>query len=280
MKVVVVGIGLIGGSMVLDLKERGVASHVVGVDKNPENAKKALQLKIVDEVANLEDALHKADIVILSVPVQTSQYLVLDILDKIDGKTVVIDVGSTKKGISNSVLSHPKRKQFLATHPMAGTEYSGPEAAVKNLFDKKVCIICDQDKVSMHANKLVQKVYQTLKMRMIYMDAESHDEHAAFVSHISHISSFVLALTVLDKEKSEKTIFDLASGGFESTARLAKSSSEMWSQIFVENDQAILDVLDDYTNYLDKFKHAIKTGNTEALSDLIKEANKIKKVLP
>lgn len=266
--------------MALDLKKRGFASHVIGVDNNLEHVKQALETKVVDEVKDLDEALIDADLVILSIPVQSSQYVVLDVLDKICDRTVVMDVGSTKTGICLSVRNHPKARNFVATHPMAGTEYSGPKAAVEGLFDGKVCIICNRDDSGMLGIKYVQKLYQALKMRMIFMTAESHDEHAAYVSHISHISSFVLALTVLGKEKSEKTIFDLASGGFESTARLAKSSAAMWSQIFVENDKAILEVLKLYTDFLDDFKAAIERGDTEALSQLIVEANNIKKVLP
>lgn len=280
MKVVIIGIGLIGGSMALDLKKRGFATKVVGVDSNLEHVKKALSLNLVDEVKNLDEALPGADIVILAIPVQTAQYVLLEVLDRIDQRTVVMDVGSTKVGICASVKGHPMERNFVATHPMAGTEYSGPKSAVENLFDNKVCIICDRDNSGILGVKYVQKLYQTLKMRMIFMNSSSHDEHAAFVSHISHISSFVLALTVLDKEKSEKTIFDLASGGFESTARLAKSSAEMWSQIFIQNDQSILEVLKVYTDYIQNFKEAIEQGDTKALSDLILEANKIKKVLP
>ena len=220
MTITIIGLGLIGGSMALDLKARGFANKVIGVDNSPTHAAQALELGIVDEILPLPEAVRQADLVVLAVPVNAIISLVSTVLDNIDEHTVVTDMGSTKHDIVKAVAQHPYRDRFVPAHPMAGTEFSGPQAAIYGLFDEKVAIVCNREQSHTDAVKLVEKVFAILKMPLIYMDAREHDMHAAYVSHISHISSFVLAMTVLEKEKSVSTIFNLASGGFTSTVRL------------------------------------------------------------
>lgn len=278
MKICVIGLGLIGGSMAIDLKKRGFCSHVIGVDINPDNAVKALKLGFIDEISKLDSAIQKSDVIILAIPTDESLKLLPQILDRTTHQ-IVTDVCSTKESICEVVNSHPKREQFVAGHPMAGTEYSGPDAAISGLFDGKATILCEMEKNSREARSKIRLLYQTLNMRMITMDAASHDVHAAYVSHISHISSFALALTVLEKEENERNIFDLASGGFDSTVRLAKSSASMWAPILSDNSENITQVLETYINRLQDFKEAISQKKTSAIKKQIKEANKIRKVL-
>jgi prephenate dehydrogenase len=278
MNLAVVGLGLIGGSMALALKQKGIASVVTGVDINPEHRAKALELGLVEKISTLENAVAENDLIVLAVPVNTAIHILPEILDKVNSQ-VVIDVGSTKQGIINAVKDHPKRKQFVATHPMWGTEYSGPEAAVKSAFTGKATVICNKNDSLPSAEKLVEEIYTKLGMHIIYMDAAAHDVHVAYVSHISHITSFALANTVLEKEREEDAIFELASGGFESTVRLAKSNPAMWVPIFMQNRENVLDVLNEHISQLRKFKACLEKENYEYLEDLIGQANKIKRII-
>jgi prephenate dehydrogenase len=279
MDIGIVGLGLIGGSLALDLKKRGVAFNVYGLDRSLEHQKQAKELNLVTDCLPLNQLIQKVDLIILAIPVHNAQEMIIDILNDIPQRTYLLDMGSTKSGICDIVKDHPKRSHYVACHPMAGTEYTGPNAAVYDLFDQKPVIICDKEESGNLALEAAQQMFQALNMRILYMDSKDHDTHAAYVSHISHISSFTLALSVLDKEQSESAIFDLASGGFESTARLAKSSAEMWSQIFIQNKNSLLEVLDVYSYWLRKFRVAIEDEDLEGLNNLIKEANGIKKFL-
>ena len=224
----VIGLGLIGGSMALDLKRRGFAARTLGVERDSVAAEAARTIGLVDEVVSLDDCIRRSDIIVLAVPVGTAVKLVLQVLDNIGDRQIVIDVCSTKEQICRAVQYHPRRTQFVSTHPMAGTEYSGPWAAQPGLFDGRACNFCNSEESSPRAVKEIEEMYAVLNMRPLYMRADQHDVHTAYVSHISHVTSFALALTVLDKEKDEKHIFDLASGGFSSTVRLAKSNADMW----------------------------------------------------
>jgi len=275
----VIGLGLIGGSMALSIREKGICSKIIGIDHSPENASIAKGLGIVDEIHELESALQSSDLVIIAVPVDATLQILPEILDNILEKTVVMDVGSTKKIILDSVENHPKRKNFVASHPMSGTENSGPGAAIIDLFKGKVAIICDRESSDPKAVELVEQVYNAMESTLLYMDAQSHDEHVGYVSHLSHVISYALAVAVLEKEKSTSTIFDLAAGGFASTARLAKSSSEMWAPIFEQNAQNILPILDTYISKLQEFSSFLKKGELDNITGFIKEANKIRKVL-
>ncbi|TKK64919.1 prephenate dehydrogenase [Ilyomonas limi] len=276
--VTIIGVGLIGGSMALILKEKGFAKHIIGVEANKENAQKALELKIVDEILPLYQAVMKANIIVLAVPVSVCEQLLPQILDNIDSQ-VVIDTGSTKKGITDAVKNHPKRGRFVATHPMWGTEYSGPQAATRDAFARKATVVCNVAQSDTNAVQMAEDLYKTLGMYIVHMDAEDHDVHVAYVSHISHITSFALANTVLEKEKEEDAIFELASAGFESTVRLAKSNPAMWVPIFMQNRENVLDVLNEHISQLRKFKACLEKENTDYLKELIENANKIRKII-
>lgn len=278
MIITIIGIGLIGGSMAITLKENGFASHIIGVDKSQDNLDKAMRRRLIDEDLDFEEGVAKADIVILSTPVDTLKLLLPKVLDLVD-QQIVIDVGSTKTDLLAEVKSHPKRGNYVATHPMAGTEYSGPEAAIPNLFTNRCTVICDIEDSNESAIEKIKALYKSMEMSILFLDAKSHDIHTAYVSHISHISSFALALTVLEKEKDENRIFELASGGFSSTVRLAKSSPEMWVPIFQQNRDNVMDVLDEHINTLAKFRSLLIKKDFDGFSKMIQKANTISKII-
>ena len=278
MRLTVIGIGLIGGSMAMTLKQKGFVDHVIGVDNNPLHQTQALQLGIVDEIMSLEEAIDASDIIVIATPVNIAEKLLPTILDRMD-KQVVFDVGSTKESIVQIANAHSNKGRFVPTHPMWGTEFSGPEAALQDAFKEKATVICNKEQIDEDALNLVQQVYEQLGMHIVYMDAIKHDIHVAYVSHISHITSFALANTVLEKEKESDAIFELASGGFESTVRLAKSNAAMWVPIFMQNKENVLDVLNEHISQLRKFKSCLEKENFDYLSDLIENANGIKRIL-
>jgi prephenate dehydrogenase len=278
MTITIIGIGLIGGSMAISLKENGFADKIIGVDVSQDNLDKAIRRRLIDEDMGLDEAMAVSDILVLATPVDAMLELLPKILDKIE-QQVVIDVGSTKGVLLDKVKNHPRRGRFVATHPMSGTEYSGPEAAIPRLFDNKCTVICDKEDSDADALELVEQLYQSMNSGIVYLGATSHDVHTAYVSHISHISSFALALTVLAKEKDENRIFELASGGFSSTVRLAKSSPNMWVPIFRQNRDNVLDVLDEHINQLAMFRSLLIKKDFNRFHELIEESNKIKKIL-
>ncbi len=279
MTVTIVGIGLIGGSLAITLKENGFASRIIGVDANPSNIDKAFRRRLIDEAMPLEDAVAQSDIIIVATPVDAMLQLLPAILDLVTEQQVVLDVGSTKFTLLEALKNHPRRRRLVATHPMAGTEYSGPEAAIPNLFDGKCTVICDAADSAPDAVARAIQLYESIPMRVVYLDSRAHDVHTAYVSHISHISSFALALTVLAKEEDEEQIFELASGGFSSTVRLAKSSPDMWTPIFRQNRDNVLDVLDEHINQLSRFRSLLIKKDFDAFYRLIEEANGIRRVL-
>jgi prephenate dehydrogenase len=252
---------------------------VLGVDNNKAHEQKALELGLVDEVLPLQEAIQQADIVMLAIPVSACVQLLPFVMDNITGKQVVLDAGSTKQSLIEAIAAHPNRKRYVATHPMWGTEFSGPEAAVKGAFVNKATVICNKEESDADAVETAEQLYRALGMHLVYMNAADHDVHVAYVSHISHITSFALANTVLQKEKEEDAIFELASGGFESTVRLAKSNPAMWVPIFMQNRENVLDVLNEHITQLRKFKACLEKENYTYLQELIEEANKIRKVL-
>ncbi|RMG84986.1 MAG: prephenate dehydrogenase, partial [Bacteroidetes bacterium] len=278
MTITIIGIGLIGGSLAITLKENGFARHIIGVDTSRESEDKALRRRIIDEAASLDEGISKADIVILSTPMDAMLDLLPCILDLTENQ-VIMDVGSTKMRLLDAVREHPRRSRFVATHPMAGTEFSGIEAAVPNLFDHKYTVICDQEDSAPDALETVNRLYASIPMKIAFLNGKAHDVHAAYVSHISHISSFALALTVLEKEKDEERIFELASSGFSSTVRLAKSSPDMWIPIFRQNRDNLLDVLDEHINTLARFRSLLIKNDFDTFYKLIESANSIKKIL-
>ena len=279
----VIGLGLIGGSMAIDLKRRGYAHKVLGVESEPVNAEAALRIGLCDEVVSFEDCVRRSDIIVIAVPVGTAVKMLPQVLDLFseegNGGKIVIDTCSTKSQIVRVAHYHQMRGRFVATHPMAGTEYSGPWAAMPNLFDGRACIFANSEESDPQALKVVEDLYDALNMRPIYMNADNHDVHTAYVSHISHVTSFALALTVLDKEQDEKHIFDLASGGFSSTVRLAKSSSDMWVPILTQNRDNVLRVIDTYLEKMKDFRDAIADYDEARIEELIQEANRIKKII-
>lgn len=283
MVVSIIGLGLIGGSMAIDLKRRHFADKVLGVEKEPVNAAAALKIGLVDEMLSLDEAVQRGDIIVVAVPVGAAVKLlpqILDMFSELGAKDkIVIDTCSTKAEIVRGVHYHPLRGRYVATHPMAGTEYSGPWAAMPNLFDGRACIFANSDESEPRAVKTIELLYNVLNMRPIFMNAEQHDVHTAYVSHISHLTSFALALTVLDKEKDEKHIFDLASGGFSSTVRLAKSNADMWVPILSQNRDNILQVIDTYISKMGEFREAIADYDEAKIRSLIEDANHIKKIL-
>lgn len=279
MKAGIIGLGLIGGSIAIDLKRKGYAEQVLGVEADPVNASAAEKIGLVDQVTDFEDCVRQSDVIILAVPVGAAIKLLPAVLDRIGEKQTVTDVCSTKELLVNQVRLHPMRRRYVASHPMAGTEYSGPWAAMPGLFDGHACIICDHQGSDPDAVALMEDLYTVLNMRTIEMSSVSHDIHTAYVSHISHITSFALALTVLDKEKDEKHIFDLASGGFSSTVRLAKSSPDMWTPILSQNRDNILQVMDTYIEKMNAFRQAIAAGDEERVRELIEDANRIRRII-
>ena len=302
----IIGLGLIGGSMAIDLKRRGFAQKILGVEADPVAAEAAKTIGLADELVSVEECVDRSDIIVVAVPVGAAVNMLPGILDRIqmpgqaghDGSgydgaghdvmadsdrpsnnKIVIDVCSTKEHICSAVKYHPARKQFVCTHPMAGTEYSGPWAAQPGLFDGRACIFADQEESAPWAVQTILELYACLNMRPIFMSSSSHDVHTAYVSHISHVTSFALALTVLDKEKDEKHIFDLASGGFSSTVRLAKSNADMWIPILTQNHDNVLQVMDTYIEKMKQFRDAVASYDEDALRKLIEDANRIKRII-
>lgn len=283
MVVGIIGLGLIGGSMAIDLKRRGFADRVIGVEADSINAAAAKSIGLVDETMDLDDCIGQSDIIVIAVPVGAAVTMLPAILDKFgnmaDCKKVVIDVCSTKENLAKVSHYHPMRKNYVASHPMAGTEYSGPWAAMPGLFDGRACILCNSEESSPRAVKLIENMYTVLNMRLTYMNSHNHDVHTAYVSHISHVTSFALALTVLEKEKDEKHIFDLASGGFSSTVRLAKSNADMWVPILTQNRDNVLHAVDTYIEKMQAFRDAIADCDEDAIRKLIESANGIKRII-
>lgn len=279
MNLTIVGVGLIGGSMALKLREKKCVDYVFGVDFNEQNLADAKKLSIIDEISTLENAITKSDLIILAIPVDSARKLLPIILDLIHENQTVFDVGSTKSGIVNAVKNHKNRNRFVAFHPMWGTENSGPKSAISDSFSGKAGVICDRDDSAEDALKTVENIAENLDMHLIYMKSEEHDIHTAYISHISHITSYALANTVLEKEREEDTIFQLASSGFSSTVRLAKSHPEMWVPIFRQNKENVLDVLNEHITQLRKFKSALEKENYELVEELIRNANRIRGIL-
>ena len=279
MKLTIIGTGLIGGSIALKLREKHFVDYVYGVDQSKSHLLEAKELGIIDEGSSLENAIQNSDIIILAIPVDASRKLLPTVLDLVNGKQTVMDVGSTKGGIVTAANTHKNRNRFVAFHPMWGTENSGPKSAISDSFTGRAGVICDKDDSAPDALKMVEEVAETLGMNLLYMDADGHDIHTAYISHISHITSYALANTVLEKEREEDTIFQLASSGFSSTVRLAKSHPEMWVPIFRQNKENVLDVLNEHITQLRKFKSALEKDNYEYLEELIRNANKIRGIL-
>lgn len=276
--VFLIGTGLIGGSMVLDLREHLIGATFYGIDKNADHAQRAVANAIIDKIATL-DQLNKADLVLISIPVDATLNLLPQVMDLVPENALILDVGSTKEAICDSIEHHKNRRQFLAAHPIAGTEFSGPDAAVRHLFNKKTMIVCDVEKTAFKLQEIAKELFDVLGMRVRYMTPAAHDRHIAYVSHLSHISSFMLGKTVIQEEENERDIFDLAGSGFESTVRLAKSSPAMWAPIFAQNKKHVLDALDGYIENLARFRESVKNDDHNAIYDDMEQTNRIKTIL-
>ncbi|MDC1180047.1 prephenate dehydrogenase [Flavobacteriaceae bacterium] len=274
----VIGVGLIGGSLCLDIKKIYPKVKVYGIDNSSENLDLALKLDLIDYKSSL-DVIYKADLVLLSTPVDVANKIIIDVLNNINSTSLVIDFGSTKTNICSTVENHKNRKNYLASHPIAGTEFSGPNAAFLGLFNKKTMILCDTEKTDPNLLASAEKIFRSMNMNIRYMDSLSHDKHIAYVSHLSHISSFMLGKTVMDKEKNENNIFDMAGSGFESTVRLAKSSPEMWAPILELNKENIVESLDEYIMNLNSFKNLLQNDKFGQLKTQMTQTNYIKNIL-
>lgn len=279
MRTVIIGLGLIGGSMAIDLRKRGVATSLIGVDENQDHCIEAVRLGIVDKTDSIKNVLADADLVIVAIPVTTITKLIPQILDGVDSNTIVIDTGSTKAFICKSVSGHKNRNQFVAAHPIAGTENSGPSAAFSGLFRNKTMIVCERERSSEQALAVAERIFTALEVKLICMEPVEHDKHVAYVSHLSHVSSFLLGQTVMDIEKDEKNIFDLAGSGFASTVRLAKSSPEMWAPIFEQNVEYLSQALLGYIMHLQRFHYHLMKKNSKEIHRIMTEANEIRRVL-
>ena len=279
MKIAIVGLGLIGGSLAIDLRSKKIATRLIGIDFNEGHARKALELGLVDEILPEEKAFAESDVVILAIPVNTIGALLPSMLDRVAKNTVVIDTGSTKSMICKSVAQHDRRAQFVAAHPISGTENSGPTAALQGLFDGKTNIICEKEQSSESSLAVAKNIFDSVGMNTIFMEPDEHDKHVAYVSHLSHVSSFLLGQTVLDIEKDEKNIFDLAGSGFASTVRLAKSSPAMWAPIFEQNSEYLSQALLEYIMHLQKFHYHLMKKDTKELVKTLTNANEIRRVL-
>jgi prephenate dehydrogenase len=276
--IAVIGLGLIGGSLAIRLREKGLVGRIIGVDASESHAQMALERGLVDCIASMDDAIAQTDVIILATPVDVLRSSLPIVLDQVDHQ-VVIDLGSTKADLTAIVAGHPRRGRYVATHPMWGTEYSGPTAAVSGAFEGKTVIMCDVTDSDPDALEWTRRMYDAIGMRISEMDAEAHDIHAAYVSHISHITSFALANTVLEKEREDEAIFGMASAGFESTVRLAKSNADMWVPIFRQNRENVLDVINEHIAQLRKFKSCLEKENWEYLHELIRDANRIRRII-
>ncbi|WP_297092110.1 prephenate dehydrogenase [uncultured Draconibacterium sp.] len=278
MKTTVIGLGLIGGSIAKDLRRSGFATELVGVDANADHAKKALEIGLVDSIEPLEKAVCDTDLVILAIPVNHELEVLPRVLDLIGSGTTVSDMGSTKKVIVDSVAKHKRRRNFVPAHPMSGTENSGPTAALEGLFEGKIAILCDQENSGPQHVALIEKMFQALGMDIAYMTSDEQDHSTAFVSHLPHAAAYALANAVQDKE-DRKIIFDLASGGFRSTVRLAKSSATMWHPIFQQNREYVVESLNVYIKHLIEFRDSMKSADDEKMLKLIRNANNIRGIL-
>lgn len=279
MIITVIGLGLIGGSFAKSLKDNHSDIHIIGSDISKVHEEKALQFGLVHECMPLETALNKADIILLAVPVNIIEKQLPGILDVIRDHQLVIDFGSTKYNITQRVANHPKRKNYLAAHPMAGTENTGPAAAFAGLYTNKILIICNQELTDKQLLEKATSLFNLLAFQLIYMDSESHDKHIAYVSHLSHVSSFMLGLTVLDIEQNEKNIFNMAGSGFKSTVRLAMSSADMWTPIFIQNKTNVKKALSQYITQLKEFEEALDNEDEQLLHNMMSRANNIKRAL-
>ena len=279
MKVLIAGLGLIGGSFALALRDHGIAEEILGVESSEEHAAEALQLGLADRIVSFEEGVPEADLVVLATPVDTIPLMAVKALNRAGGRQVVMDMGSIKAELCEVISMHARRGRFVAAHPMWGTEYSGPRAAQHGAFTGRNAVVCEAERSDADALAAVERIFRALDVPVVYMGAEEHDLHAAYVSHISHVTSFALALTVLEKEREERHIFDLAGGGFESTVRLAKSAAATWVPILLRNKYNVLDVLREHIHQLQIMRRMIERDDAEGLTGAFEKANSIQRII-
>lgn len=279
MKILIAGLGLIGGSFALALRDRGIADEILGVEKSDENAAEALRLGLADRIVTLEEGVPQADLVVLATPVDTIPLMAVKALNYVSDRQVVMDMGSIKAELCEVISMHARRGRFVAAHPMWGTEYSGPRAAQHGAFTGRNAVVCEAERSDADALATVERIFRALDVPVVYMGAEEHDLHAAYVSHISHVTSFALALTVLEKEREERHIFDLAGGGFESTVRLAKSAAATWVPILLRNKYNVLDVLREHIHQLQIMRRMLERDDAEGLKNAMERANTIQRII-
>ena len=279
MNILIAGLGLIGGSFALALRDRGIADEILGVEKSDENAAEALRLGLADRIVTLEEGVPQADLVVLATPVDTIPLMAVKALNHVTDRQVVMDMGSIKAELCEVISMHARRGRFVAAHPMWGTEYSGPRAAQHGAFTGRNAVVCEAERSDADALAAVERIFRALDVPVVYMGAEEHDLHAAYVSHISHVTSFALALTVLEKEREERHIFDLAGGGFESTVRLAKSAAATWVPILLRNKYNVLDVLREHIHQLQIMRRMIERDDAEGLTGAFEKANSIQRII-
>lgn len=279
MKILIAGLGLIGGSFALALRDRGIADEILGVEKSDENAAEALRLGLADRIVTLEEGVPQADLVVLATPVDTIPLMAIKALNHVTDRQVVMDMGSIKAELCEVISMHARRGRFVAAHPMWGTEYSGPRAAQHGAFTGRNAVLCEAERSDADALATVERIFRAQDVPVVYMGAEEHDLHAAYVSHISHVTSFALALTVLEKEREERHIFDLAGGGFESTVRLAKSAAATWVPILLRNKYNVLDVLREHIHQLQIMRRMIERDDAEGLTSAFGKANSIQRII-
>ena len=279
MKILIAGLGLIGGSFALALRDRGIADEILGVEKSDENAAEALRLGLADRIVTLEEGVPQADLVVLATPVDTIPLMAIKALNHVTDRQVVMDMGSIKAELCEVISMHARRGRFVAAHPMWGTEYSGPRAAQHGAFTGRNAVLCEAERSDADALAAVERIFRALDVPVVYMGAEEHDLHAAYVSHISHVTSFALALTVLEKEREERHIFDLAGGGFESTVRLAKSAAATWVPILLRNKYNVLDVLREHIHQLQIMRRMLERDDAEGLKNAMERANTIQRII-
>ncbi len=276
----IIGLGLIGGSFALSLRDNNISDKFIGYDASPENMKRALELGIIDQcVERMEDGMESADLIVLATPVDITPTLAIKLLNRVRPNQTIIDMGSIKEELCEMISLHSNRARFVATHPMWGTENSGPNAAEHGAFKGRTVVICEKEQSDTAAAEMVEQIYSTIGMPIIYMNAEEHDLHVAYISHISHVTSFALALTVLEKEREDQHIFALAGGGFESTVRLAKSAASTWVPILMRNKYNVLDVLREHIHQLQVMRKALEADDKVALINMMDKANSIKKII-
>jgi prephenate dehydrogenase len=278
MKIGIIGLGLIGSSLALKIDETYNDVYIYGEDISESNLDYAIENNIINNRLRQND-YSKLDILFLAIPVDEILNVLDTILDKVGDNTLVVDLGSTKKPICDIVSNNNNRSKFLAAHPIAGTEFSGPMSADISLFDKKTIILCETEKTENKLLSIAKELFFNIGMNIKEMKADEHDKHIAYVSHLSHITSFMLGKTVMDKEKDEGTIYDMAGSGFESTVRLGKSSPSMWAPIFYQNKTNIIDALDEYLKNIKNFKCLIETDNLSEMYKEMEEINGIKNIL-